>query len=476
MTAEVRVGMARRTRLIHFVGVGGIGMSGLAEVLLNLGYQVRGSDLRSSEITRRLKSLGGDIRLLHDAANVAGTDVVVISSAVSSDNPEVVAARERKIPVIRRAEMLAELMRFKFGIAVGGTHGKTTTTSIIATMLARADLDPTVVVGGKVNKLGSNAKLGQGPYLVAEADESDASFLQLTPTIAIITNIDPEHLDHYKNGIEEIRDAFVSFVNRIPFYGLAVLCIDHPGVQAILPRVERRFVTYGLSAQADYHARNLAFSGPVTSFDLVHRGRFVQAITLRMLGEHNVKNALAAVAVADELGIPFELAREGLEEFDGVDRRFTQRGVVSGIMVVDDYGHHPEEIRATLRGARQAYPDRRMVVVFQPHRFTRTRDLADDFATAFNEADLLWVCPIYAAGEAAIEGVTSASLAARIREHGHRSVHVVSGIDDLARDLLPVLAPGDLVITLGAGDITRAGGLILQELRKSSGDAERQTP
>jgi UDP-N-acetylmuramate--alanine ligase len=462
--------MSKRTRLVHFVGIGGIGMSGIAEVLLNLGYKVRGSDLKASDTTRRLHDQGGDIRMGHDRANVEGADVVVISSAVRPDNPEILAARASKIPVIRRAEMLAELMRLKFGIAVGGTHGKTTTTSLIATLLTHAKLDPTAVVGGKVNKLGSNAKLGQGPYLVAEADESDGSFLHLSPTIAIVTNIDPEHLDHYTGGIEQIRDTYVSFVNRIPFYGLAVLCIDHPGVQAILPRVEKRFTTYGLNPQADFQARNIDFNGPVTSFELVRRGSSTGSFKLKMLGAHNVQNSLAALAVAEELGITDSIAREGLEEFDGVDRRFTIRGVVDDIMVVDDYGHHPEEIRATLRGARHAYPDRRLVVTFQPHRYTRTRDLVDQFITAFNEADVLYLLPIYAAGEPPIEGVSSGGLIDRIRRHGHRSVSFIDGIDRVAPTLADEVRPHDLVITLGAGDITRAGDLLLAELRARKED------
>jgi UDP-N-acetylmuramate--alanine ligase len=462
---ELHPGMSRRTRLIHFVGVGGIGMSGIAEVLLNLGYQVRGSDLKDSETTKRLRALGGDIRTGHDAANVAGADVVVVSSAVRPDNAELRAAKERRIPVIRRAEMLAELMRLKFGIAIAGTHGKTTTTSMVATVLSHAGLDPTVVVGGKVNKLGTNAKLGQGPYLVAEADESDGSFLHLTPTIAVVTNIDPEHLDYYAGGLDQIRDAFVAFVNRIPFYGLAVLCADHPVVQASLSRVEKRYVLYGLSPQAEVQARSLVFDGPRTSFDLVIRGRTLGRPTIQMLGTHNVRNALAAFAVAEELGIDLEVARAGLESFDGVERRFTVRGVERDVMVVDDYGHHPEEIRVTLDGARKAYPERRILVGFQPHRYTRTRDLIDGFATAFQEAEQLFVAPIYAAGEDPIEAVNTERLVARIAEYGHRSVSAAGSVEQVASALLAVARPGDLVITFGAGDIWRAGLLLLAGLR-----------
>jgi UDP-N-acetylmuramate--alanine ligase len=465
-------GMARKTRVVHFVGIGGIGMSGIAEVLLNLGYQVRGSDLKEGDVTKRLRSLGADVRIGHQGENVAGADVVVVSSAVRSTNPEVIAAREAKVPVIRRAEMLAELMRLKYGIAIGGTHGKTTTTSMVATVLTQAGLDPTVVVGGKINKLGTNAKLGQGPYLVAEADESDGSFLILTPTIAVITNIDPEHLDYYAGGMAEVRAAFASFANRIPFYGLAVLCADHPVVQALLPQIERRHTTYGLNPQAEYQGKNLSFDGPRTSFDLVAKGQPRGRHTIRMLGEHNVRNALATLAVADELGISPDDAREALESFDGVERRFTLRGQIGDVMVVDDYGHHPEEIRVTLDGARRAYPDRRILVAFQPHRYTRTRDLVDDFSTAFHQADRLWVCPIYSAGEEPIEGVSSDRLVERIRERGHRAVTLASGIEDVASRIAQEARDGDLIMTFGAGDITRAGPIVLDQIRARRGGTE----
>lgn len=462
------VGMGTRTRLIHFVGIGGIGMSGIAEVLLNLGYAVRGSDVKASDTTRRLERLGGDVRIGHDEAHVSGTDVVVVSSAIRMTNPEVAAARRAKIPVIRRAEMLAELMRLKYGIAIGGTHGKTTTTSIVATMLTHAALDPTVVVGGKVNKLGSTAKLGQGPYLVAEADESDGSFLHLSPTIAVVTNIDPEHLDHYVGGIEEIRETFLSFVNRVPFYGLAVLCIDHPEVQAILPKVEKRFVTYGLSPQADLMARNVRFDGPTTSFELVHHGETQGTVSLPMLGRHNVQNALAAIAIGLELGVAVPQMIEALAEFDGVERRFTVRGTIDDVMVVDDYGHHPAELRATLSGARAAYPGRRIVVAFQPHRYTRTRDLLHEFATAFNDADVLMVTPIYAAGEDPIEGISTERLIDVVREHGHRDVRALEGVDAAVDAIVEEAAPNDLVIAFGAGDIGNVGRALVAELEARS--------
>jgi len=461
-------GVRLKTRVIHFVGIGGIGMSGIAEVLLNLGYAVRGSDLKEGESARRLRSLGADVRLGHAAEHVSGVDVVVVSSAVRADNPEVVAARAAKVPVIRRAEMLAELMRLKLGIAIAGTHGKTTTTSIVATLLTQAGLDPTVVVGGKINALGTNAKVGQGPYLVAEADESDGSFLHLTPTIAVITNIDPEHLDHWTGGIEEIKAAFLAFANRIPFYGLAVLCADHPVVQGLLPRIEKRFVTYGLSPQADFMARNLVFEGPRTSFDVFVHGEPRGTHTIQMLGAHNVKNALAALAVADELGVDPAAAREGLLAFGGVDRRFSLRGLVDDVMVVDDYGHHPEEIRVTLEGARRAYPSRRILVGFQPHRFTRTRDLLDDFGGAFHDADRVFITPIYAAGEEAIPGISSETVVERARGRGHKGVDSVASVDAAAEALASEARPGDLVMTFGAGDITRAGTIVVARLEARS--------
>jgi UDP-N-acetylmuramate--alanine ligase len=465
-------GMKLKTQVVHFVGIGGIGMSGIAEVLLNLGYRVRGSDLKDGETARRLRGLGADVRLGHAAEHVAGVDVVVVSSAVRPDNPEVVAARAAKIPVIRRAEMLAELMRMKLGIAIAGTHGKTTTTSIVATLLTHAGLDPTVVVGGKINALGTNAKLGQGPYLVAEADESDGSFLHLTPTIAVITNIDPEHLDHYTRGLDEIREAFLAFANRIPFYGLAVLCADHPEVQGLLPKVEKRVMTYGLSPQADVVGKNLEFDGPVTHFDVVVRGEARGRHTIHMLGAHNVKNALAALAVAEELGVPPEVAREGLLAFGGVDRRFSVRGVVSDVMVVDDYGHHPEEVRVTLEGARRAYPARRILVGFQPHRYTRTRDLLADFGGAFHDADRLFVAPVYAAGEEPIAGISHEALVAEARGRGHKGAEALASVDAVAEALAAAAEPGDLVMTFGAGDITRAGAIVLARLATRYGAKE----
>jgi UDP-N-acetylmuramate--alanine ligase len=445
-----------RTAHVHFVGIGGIGMSGIAEVLLNLGYQVSGSDLKESELTRKLTGLGARVVTGgHRAENLQACDVVVVSSAVRKDNPEVLAARAKKIPVIPRAEMLAELMRLKFGVAIAGSHGKTTTTSMVATVLAAAGLDPTAVVGGKLNNLGSNAKLGRGEVMVVEADESDGSFLKLSPALCVITNIDPEHLDHY-GTVDALKAAFIDFANRVPFYGLAVLCLDHPTVQAVLPEVGKRVVTYGFSHQAEYRAENVKLNGFTTTFDAFRKGEPLGHFTLRMVGEHNAQNALACLAVADEMKIPLETVRTALAEFNGVQRRFTVRGEVRGITVVDDYGHHPAEVKATLKGARVAF-GRRLVVAFQPHRHTRTRDLLDEFAQAFNDADVLVVADIYGAGEEPIEGISSARLVERVQACGHRDATYVSSRADVARHLLPRLQSGDLVITLGAGDINQVG-------------------
>jgi UDP-N-acetylmuramate--alanine ligase len=451
-----------RPAKIHFVGVGGIGMSGIAEVLLNLGYAVSGSDLKESDITRRLASLGGRIQRGHAAANVEDVDVVVISSAVRKDNPEVVEARRRKIPIIPRAEMLAELMRLKYGIAVAGSHGKTTTTSMAAHLLAHAGLDPTAVVGGKVNSFGSNAKLGKGDYMVVEADESDGSFLHLPPTIAIVTNIDPEHLDHWKTE-EALRRGFLDFVNRVPFYGRAILCIDHPTVQSLLPEVESRYVTYGEGLQADYRAERIEVSGHAVRFEAWRRGESLGPFEVAMVGRHNALNSLSVIALADEMGVPPDVTRAALQSFGGVQRRFTVRGDAGGVTVVDDYGHHPAEVKATLRGAREAFR-RRVVCLFQPHRYTRTRDLLGEFATAFNDADALLLTDIYAAGEEPIPGATSESLAEAIRACGHRDVTLVPRAE-LARVARDRVRPGDLVLTLGAGDITVVGPELLELLR-----------
>jgi UDP-N-acetylmuramate--alanine ligase len=451
-----------RAHRIHFVGIGGIGMSGIAEVLLGLGYEVSGSDLKQSDTTRRLTELGGEIVCGHDAQNVCGADVVVISSAVKRDNPEVVQARRLAIPVIPRAEMLAELMRLKHGVAVAGSHGKTTTTSLIAAVLDEAAFDPTVVIGGKVNSIGSNARAGEGEYLLAEADESDGSFLKLSPTVAVVTNVDPEHMDHY-GTLEQLQETFLSFVNKVPFYGLSVLCLDSPHLLGLLPRVEKRYVTYGTSSQADYSVREIKIDGDATTFTPVRRGVVGPAVRLRMVGRHNVLNALAAIAVADELEIDFAVTRRALGAFRGVQRRFTVRGEVGAVRVVDDYGHHPTEIRATLTGAREAF-DRRIIAVMQPHRFSRLRQLMDDFATAFYNADSVFVLPVYAAGEFPLAGATSEALVLAMRKHGHRDVILCSSSEDAASALLRHVRAGDLVVTLGAGDVWKLGVQLLERL------------
>jgi len=451
-----------RRPTIHFVGIGGIGMSGIAEVLLNLGYPVTGSDLREGESTRRLSELGAKVVLGHAAANVGEADVVVISSAVRPDNPEVVEARRRTIPVIPRAEMLAELMRLKVGIAVAGSHGKTTTTSIIAHVLAAGGLDPTAVVGGKLNNLGSNAKLGKGEYMVVEADESDGSFLRFSPAIAVVTNVDPEHLDHY-GDFDALQRAFVDFLNKVPFYGVAVICLDHPVVQTMLPKIDRRVVTYGLSPQADYRADQIETHAFEVRFRALRSGESLGTFRLPMIGQHNVQNALAAIAVADDVGLSMERVQAAFESFSGVQRRFSVRGEAAGVTVVDDYGHHPAEVSATLEGARLAFPDRRIVVAFQPHRYTRTRDLLHEFATSFNEADRLIVTDIYAASEEAIPGVDAEAFVEAVRTHGHRDVRFAPR-SELVAALRGQIAEGDLVITLGAGDISQVSFELLAEL------------
>jgi len=455
----------RGIRRIHFVGAGGIGMCGLAELLANQGYAVSGSDLRESANTEHLRSLGIAVSIGHAEENVGDADVVVYSSAVHADNPELRRAEAAKIPVIGRAEMLAELMRLKDGIAVAGSHGKTTTTSLVAHVLDAAGLDPTAVVGGRVISAGrepSTTRLGAGPLLVAEADESDGSFLRLAPVIAVVTNIDPEHLDHYGSEAA-LRQAFVTFANRVPFWGVNVLCLDHPGVQAILPEVTRRVTTYGFSSQADLVAHDLERAGWGVRFGARRRGEKLGDVRLGLPGRHNVANALAALAVALELEVPFDVAAEALAAFQGIERRFQLRGDAAGVRVVDDYGHHPAEVRATLAAARAVH-EGRIVVVFQPHRYTRTRDLMGDFATAFNDADRLVVTDVYAAGEAPIPGADATALVEAIRAHGHRDVELVAGLDDVAARLVPELAPGDLVVTLGAGSVVRLGPELLAAL------------
>lgn len=451
--------MFKKIQRLHFVGIGGSGMSGIAEVLLTLGYRVTGSDLAASDATRRLESLGGTVYVGHRAEQVEGAQVVVISSAVSPTNVEVVAARSRMIPVIPRAEMLAELMRLKYGIAVAGAHGKTTTTSMIATVLAHGGLDPTAVIGGKLNRFGGPAKLGQGEFLVAEADESDGSFLKLSPTIAVVTNIDREHLDHY-HDLDAIKRAFLDFINKVPFYGAAVLCLDEPNLQALIPKVEKRVRTYGRTAQADLTLTSLRLSAKGSEFEARLGASDLGRFALNVPGAHNVSNAMAAILVGLELDLPVDAIREGLAQFSGVERRFQLRGERRGILVVDDYGHHPTEIRATLAAAKDGW-GRRVVVVFQPHRYTRTRDLFAEFCTAFYQADSLLVLDVYPAGEPPIEGVNAQALVAGVREHGHRDAVWIESRDAAVERLAQIAQPGDMVITLGAGDVWKVGAAFL---------------
>ncbi len=455
-----------RARRIHFVGIGGIGMSGIAELLLNLGYEVTGSDLKRSEVTGRLEMLGASIDYDHAGGQVDDSDVVVRSSAVAGENAEILRARGRGIPVIPRAEMLAELMRLKHGVAVAGSHGKTTTTSILASVLEAGGLDPTVVVGGKVNQLGTNARLGQGEILVAEADESDGSFLVYSPTIAVVTNIDAEHLSHY-GGMHALRDAFVRFVNRLPFYGLAVLCLDHSEVQNLLPRFDKRHVTYGTTLQADWQVSSLSFEGLTTEFDVRFRKERLGRYRLPMAGVHNALNALATLAVAEELGVDRKVAREALAAFEGVQRRFTVRGEAKGITVIDDYGHHPSEIRAALAAAREAF-DSTIVAVFQPHRYTRTRDCFDGFATAFNDADKVVVSDVYAASEEPIEGADAAALVEAMVRRGHHDARYTGNLDETTAYLFDTVKSEDVVITFGAGDVWRVGSDLLDALKNET--------
>lgn len=458
--------MYNKTKNIHFVGIGGIGMSGIAELLLNLGYRVSGSDLRGSEITRRLAQLGGMIHEGHHGDWVRGADVVVTSSAIGADNPEVTAAKEAHIPVIQRAEMLAELMRLaKYGIAIAGSHGKTSTTSIVSTILAHAGLDPTIVVGGKVDSLGGNAKLGCGDFLVAEADESDGSFLKLSPVIEVVTNIDLEHLDYYRD-LDHIKEVFLQFIDILPFYGVAILCFDDENIARLLPRIRRRIITYGLSEQADLYATEIESRGLDTAFTVRFCGRDLGRVTVNRPGRHTVYNSLAAIGVALELDIDFSVIAEGLSSFAGVQRRLQIKGERDGVLVVDDYGHHPTEIRATLDAVRQGWPGRRLVVAFQPHRYTRTRALFDEFTTAFHRADVLVLTDIYPASEEPIEGVSSERLAAAIREHGQRDVSLVPSVAELPEYLAGLLREGDLLLTLGAGTIVQAGERYLDKTGK----------
>jgi UDP-N-acetylmuramate--alanine ligase len=448
---------------IHFVGIGGIGMSGIAELLLNLGYRVSGSDVKPSDITANLRQLGGVIHVGHRAEQITGADVVVVSSAIDDRNPEVAAARQAAIPVIPRAEMLAELMRLKYSVAIAGAHGKTTTTSLVSGVLDSGGLDPTVVIGGKLKSIGRNAVLGKGDFIVAEADESDGSFLKFSPAIAVVTNIDREHMDFYQD-LEAIKKVFLDFIDRIPFYGLAVLCLDNEPLQGLLPHIKKRLTTYGQSTQADYQARDITFGEMKSHFTVIHRGEDLGQFVLAMPGMHNVYNALAAIAVGLELDIPLPDIKRSLASAEGVQRRMEIKGEVNGIVVVDDYGHHPTEIQVTLEAVKDNWPERRKVVVFQPHRYTRTQALLEDFTRSFNNSDFLVVLPIYAASEAPISGVSGEILGRCIRAHGHRNVICVDSLKRCVDYLEHTLVPGDLLLTLGAGDVYRVGEMLLTRL------------
>ncbi len=457
--------MFRKIQHIHLVGIGGSGMSGIAEVLLTLGYKVTGSDTGYSDSIRRLEGMGGTVHIGHQESNIEGAQVVVMSSAIASANPEIRAARAKVIPVIPRAEMLAELMRLKFGIAIAGAHGKTTTTSMVASILAEAGLDPTFVVGGKVNAMGTHARLGRSDLLIAEADESDGSFLRLSPSVVVVTNMDREHLEHY-GSMEKLQEAFLEFINKVPFYGAAILSADDHWIRGLLPGVVKRFQTFGLSdfsgsLTPDLFATDIESKSLGVEFRAHYRGQNIGPFRIRIPGVHNVSNALAAICVALELDVPVDLIRSGLASFSGVERRFQIRGEKNGIVVVDDYGHHPTEVRATLTAARATW-SRRVVVVFQPHRYSRTKDLFEDFSRAFEQADLVYVLDIYAAGEEPIPGVTGQTLAEKIRESGHPAVHWVNGDPGLNSRLQDELREGDVLLTLGAGDVWKIGKEFLE--------------
>ena len=461
--------MPQTIGLVHFIGIGGIGMSGIAEVLHNLGYKVQGSDQADSANVQRLRDKGIECFVGHRAENLGEAEVVVVSTAIKKSNPELAAAREKLLPVVRRAEMLAELMRFRNAVAIGGTHGKTTTTSMVAALLEAGGLDPTVINGGIINAYGTNARMGDGEWMVVEADESDGTFLKLPADIAVVTNIDPEHLDHY-GSFDKVREAFRQFVENVPFYGFGVMCTDHPEVQALVGRIgDRRVITYGGNAQADVRFANHRMLGATSEFDVVIRNRktgedkTISGLRLPMPGRHNVSNATAAIAVANELGIPAEAIRKGLSSFGGVKRRFTHTGTWNGVEVFDDYGHHPVEIKAVLKAARDATQGR-VIAIAQPHRFSRLHDLFDDFSACFNDADTVIVAPVYAAGEDPIEGATSDALVARIRAGGHRDARYVEGPADIAPIVRDLARPGDFVVFLGAGNITQWAYALPKEL------------
>ena len=458
-----------RIRCIHFVGIGGVGMGGIAEVMLNLGYDISGSDLNENAVTQRLTKLGAKIYSGHEAENVLNCDVVVVSTAVKEDNPEVIAAHEHRIPVVPRAEMLAELMRFRYGIAVAGTHGKTTTTSLVASVLAEGDFDPTFVIGGLLNSAGANARLGESHYLVAEADESDASFMHLQPMMAVVTNIDADHMETYGGDFENLRQTFIEFLHHLPFYGLAILCIDDEEIRNVIPQINRPMITYGFSEDADIHATNLRQEGCKTFFSVAKKdNNDWLEITLNMPGEHNVLNALAAIAVANEIGVEATAIQQALLKFEGIGRRFQINGEYqvgkAKVMHVDDYGHHPREVEATIQAIRSGWPDKRLVVAFQPHRFTRTRDLFEDFTAVLSTVDVLVLLEVFSAGEPVIAGADGRSLARAIRARGQVEPVFEEHIEDLSATLKGVLKDGDILLTLGAGSIGVAANKLKQEL------------
>jgi UDP-N-acetylmuramate--alanine ligase len=461
---KIKIRLPFDVGVVHFVGIGGIGMSGIAEVMHNLGYEVRGSDVSDGANVQRLRDKGIEIHIGHRASNVDGADAVIVSTAIKRDNPEILAARAKHIPVVRRADMLAELMRLKWTISVAGTHGKTTTTTMMAALLDEAGLDPTVINGGVINAYGTNARIGEGDWMVVEADESDGAFLRLPTTVAVVTNIDPEHLEHW-GGFEKLREAFDDFIENTPFYGFGVVCLDHPEVQALVGRVtDRRLITYGLNPQADVRAENMTFEAGTARYDIVFRERGAETrrindVRLPMPGAHNVLNSLAAAAVAHRLGIKDEAIKNGFAKFSGVKRRFTKVGEWKGVTVIDDYGHHPVEIAAVLRAARNVTQGK-VIAVVQPHRFTRVRDLFDGFCACLNEADIAFFTDIYTAGETPIDGINRDALVAGAVQHGHRDVRALKSFDDLPRLIAEIAEPGDYVVCLGAGDITKhANGL-----------------
>ena len=455
--SPIKVPEMRRVKRIHFVGIGGAGMGGIAEVLLNEGYQISGSDIGVNQVVKRLRALGADIKIGHQADNVAGASVIVVSTAIAKENPELIAAQENRIPVVRRAEMLAELMRFRHGIAIAGTHGKTTTTSLIASIFAQGQLDPTFVIGGLLNSAGTNARLGSSRYLVAEADESDASFLHLQPMVAVITNIDADHMETYQGDFEKLKDTYIEFLHNLPFYGLAVVCIDNPVVRELLPRISRQVITYGFSEDADVQATNYQQQGGISHFTVERAGQPPLDMSVNLPGQHNVLNALAAVAVANDEGVADDAICQALTEFAGIGRRFEQLADLKtdrgDMVLVDDYGHHPSEVKATILAMRNGWPDKRLVMVFQPHRFSRTRDLYEDFVDVLSDVDCLFLLDVYAAGEATIAGADSKSLARSIRQRGQVEPIYVSDTEKLPELLAAQLQDDDMVITQGAGNI-----------------------